>query len=283
MALEVYFRLTNNCNLECGHCCYDSKPGGETISEKDLEIALGNIPYNVRGIIFSGGEVFTRKKRLWQALEYVSDNRDEKFPLLDGVTVQTNGFWINNSIQTKETLQKMADYGVSGVQVASYDFFHQFKKIPHEVFQFSPGLIRSHGLEFYMSGNDSPVPFGRAKDLSEEKLTTKAYCFASLNRVTISPDGNVSFCCFSGSPTMGSIIEDPLDEIISRARRNTLHRKLIRHRLDLVAKKLGKDPMVPKSMACYFCSDLFDGVDMSKYNSAGLFGIVSGLLGNIKH
>lgn len=264
---DVFLRLTNNCNVSCRHCCYECSPGRESMSPKNLDVVLKNLSAKTDILTLTGGEVFTRKNLLFQALENIN------LPNLVELIVQTNGYWIKDKDDALKMLEKLSSFGVTKLEIASYDNWHKEQGIIANKIVGSYGIIRNgthnfnnSSINVYSMGVDKPTPVGRAKSLSQKEIVKTSKCFANINTPNISPDGNVSFCCFPDSPIFGSIFEESLDDIIERARENPIYQCLYSKRIANAAKLVGTydrtKEILYKKNQCFICEEVFSGINL---------------------
>ncbi len=68
--VDLLLRLTNDCNYNCKHCCYDSGKGS-TLSFDQLNSLAKTLPNYFHKILFSGGEPFLHPDILYHALSYL--------------------------------------------------------------------------------------------------------------------------------------------------------------------------------------------------------------------
>lgn len=104
---NVYFLLTNKCNLKCRHCSFDSGnslPDELTTSEIfNVLDQIGEVMAN--RITFSGGEIFT-KEDILSIIQYAKN-----IPLQ--VVLNTNGYFID-----EEMAKQLSDLEIDGVQIS---------------------------------------------------------------------------------------------------------------------------------------------------------------------
>lgn len=115
-AESVYWVFTHLCNDECDHCYNDSGPSGETLSLEACLAIVDNLPTRMDRIILSGGEPLAERKKLYAILEALKARQGETTQIM----LQTNGDLLN-----EERLDAILARGVSRIDVASIDRFHQ--------------------------------------------------------------------------------------------------------------------------------------------------------------
>jgi organic radical activating enzyme len=113
---SVYWVFTQRCNDACAHCYNLSGPHGETMSTADCLAVVENLPARVDRLILSGGEPLTERAKLYAILEAVRD----KYQGATQVMLQTNG-----DLLTPDRLDALLARGVSRIDIASIDRYHQ--------------------------------------------------------------------------------------------------------------------------------------------------------------
>lgn len=90
--INVYFVLTNRCNLKCAHCCVcanEDEKDIDILSIEDILLTIDKlIELNPFSITITGGEPLIRKD-IFEILRYLSDNYKGKIFLM------TNGLLLN--------------------------------------------------------------------------------------------------------------------------------------------------------------------------------------------
>lgn len=113
---QVYFSLTNRCNLSCVHCCIDAgKPSDDEILSTDQIInAIDKIiTLDPMDIVFSGGEPMLRKDFV-KILEYTA----QRFK--GNITISTNGTLINEeNVNILTKLCNQIDISLDGIDEES--------------------------------------------------------------------------------------------------------------------------------------------------------------------
>lgn len=115
---SVYWVFTQRCNDTCAHCYNYSGPDGETISLDDCLAIVANLPARVDRVILSGGEPLTERAKLYAILDALV----AKYGTTAQIMIQTNG-----DLLTPERLTELLRRGVTRVDIASIDRFHQGK------------------------------------------------------------------------------------------------------------------------------------------------------------
>ena len=209
--------LTKACNASCSHCITSSSPtSGGSCTAEELENWIGKAAaYDQDATIaFTGGEVFYVRRLLFKAIDIV-----RKYGLR--YTIQTNGYWGEDSDERNSILAAISDCSRLGI---SADRFHQdFINIHGVVCTFKAaidngissrlryvyakgqtpdGVLRELGLngtlyEPYVSF-DALLPVGRAaKTIDPGKFPPEdehAPCFAA-SVPTVCAGGDLFACC----------------------------------------------------------------------------------------
>jgi hypothetical protein len=113
---SLYWVFTQRCNDRCDHCYNLSGPRGATISLEDCLGIVANLPERIDRLILSGGEPLAERPKLYAILEALR----ERYRGATQVMLQTNG-----DLMTPERLDEILARGVSRIDVASVDRFHQ--------------------------------------------------------------------------------------------------------------------------------------------------------------
>jgi MoaA/NifB/PqqE/SkfB family radical SAM enzyme len=268
---SVYFSITNKCNLGCRHCSYDCRPDGKTMPEEDRDAVIDHLPRTLKSIIISGGEVFYDKPALLQTLGYM---QSKGFPGLK-VYVQTNGFWVKDEESVYKTMKELVDLGVSDINFASNDKFHEEQGIKPGKLSGNPNtplgkalrrinnqktrsriinpIFRAITWADYdidrvlrtdlIGAGEVIIPAGRAESLPEELLTKYSKCQIKFKphkeELMIDPKGDVYLCCAMMPFAIGNAIKSPLEEIVGNARENPDVQALISGGPKELAKRYG--------------------------------------------
>lgn len=236
---SAYWRITNNCNIKCKHCCYNCGPGKETMSKENIEKVVDHLPKNIKDLEITGGEVFTIKPTLYHTLSYL---QSKKFQDLN-VIVQTNGFWVTDEDSTYEVLKELYDLGVKKINFTSDDEYHIEQGINTEKLKYHKETpirlalkklkkeerkVFSLPIKIGLRGAKRIYPFGRGKSFPKEKLRKTSWCLAESilrkgkEHITIDPAGQVYPCCFGVTPSLGCAINTPLEELFEKARESPI-------------------------------------------------------------
>lgn len=277
MIETVYFQITNNCNFRCRHCAADGGPGGRTMTGTDIEKALNHLPTRLKNLVISGGEVFTIKDILFQTLAYIQNYRRRLFPNVE-LHVQTNGFWIKNDRSDVETLRTLYEYGVNHLAFSGMDGFHEEQGLWTELVESAAinagrilkrelGGIETFEFIFYGCRKGLAAPFRRASLLPESLLRPKLKCDLPLgSSITIGQDGEAFLCCWKESPSIGSVLSSPLEELVDKAAAHPVIGELMRKgplgaAVALGVYDPGKDEAY-RNRACIICKGLFAGLKL---------------------
>lgn len=281
---SVYLRITDKCNLKCRHCCYDCGPDGKSISLENLEKVIDNIPEDTEHLTLSGGEVFTERKLLMHAMDYIS-KKNEKRKKEISVKIATNGFWIRDAGQTFRILHELYDKGLRKLTIGSNDKFHREQgikvetldtygdkgplgkavKMLEEAIGFSEALHIS--IPYASPVQVFALPFGRGKSLPAKEIDNTRICIATEsfpNGITINPDGKVYPCCWAATPSIGSALEDNLNDIARKAMKDKIFKRLLTEGPRGVAKEIGyykrSDEPLYRSKQCMMCMEVFEEI-----------------------
>jgi len=274
-----YFRITEKCNFQCRHCCYECGPKGSTMSNEDIAKVIENMPDNTKGISISGGEPFVTK----DSLMFTLDNLRKKFGNI-GISVQTNGHWLNDVDSSYEVLEELIEKGVSTLEWTGHDDFHKEQgldiiKTIITIRDVEEKLKEKYGdLPIEIKGRGckaEPYKMGRAEKMPETEVSDLSYCNVVLdidpftlekraeNRkgLVIDSDGSAYLCCWRGPILLGSAVEEPVEEIYNRAIKNPVIKALMEDGPRGAAKELGiykkKDHESYTSKACKMCREIF--------------------------
>jgi len=228
---SIYFQTTHDCNLSCEHCFQDAGPHrkDETISPSDFDKSIHNMPPSQISLDLTGGELFKNEKLLWEYLDIIKvHDKKRKNPF--EVNIQTNALWVREGKEKiKQIFEKLEYYKIKELDVTSNDEYHEKVGMKKEYidalrlaqFEFEPDFsIDIRGAQ----GKNKIFPTGRGKNIVDKN--TMDYgpysCGGWLDRlhVSITPNGEVYYCCFNQFPLGGNIINEKLEKIVKRAKRN---------------------------------------------------------------
>ncbi|VVB79294.1 7-carboxy-7-deazaguanine synthase [uncultured archaeon] len=215
--------MTENCNLRCSHCYMSAGPRKKetTTSSENFQKMLEHLPDNDTRMVLTGGEIFTVEDSLRDYLELIkSENNTRKKSDSIRVLLQTNGFWLNGR-NAEKLLSYLKEMDVTELDVSSYDRRHAQQGL--RLKQYVKGLVLEYFPKSGFRGVDAAVmPLGRAK--KARKSYSAEYCIGANKKkkssVTIRSSGIVSPCCFSLLKYEGNVFEEPLLDILNRAREN---------------------------------------------------------------
>ncbi|MFH1064042.1 MAG: radical SAM/SPASM domain-containing protein [Candidatus Woesearchaeota archaeon] len=260
--------MTNNCNLECGHCSQDAGPGKKSMSLDDIKTVVDNLPRYTHEIMITGGEVFTRKRLLYATLEYVN----ETLPNLDWLRVQTNGFWATDREKVNRTLDELVDLGVTDIDVAANDAYHRMEGLDMR----RPYLLGKIAEERDMGSKRSYIrhlrvfPAGRGWSLESKRwrsFTGAPHCPEIKESISIDYEGYVYPCSIMLPGTeLGNAKEEKVYLIMQRAMKNekmTLLRekdgpRRLARQAGLSPKEIKDVQAYQKASRCGLCSYLFN-------------------------
>ncbi len=266
---DVYWRITDKCNLSCRHCCYECGPEGETVSTENAKRIIQNLPEKLEILTLTGGEPMLETRLLEEILTSIK-LRD--FPHLHTLKLQTNGFWVEGEEPTYRTLERLSEWGINQIEFASYDRFHMERGIKidnlilssDERHPLTSAVKKLAGkrkyIEIFIKGGHSIKPFGRAKNLNPGELT-QSYCFlkeVEYNIATIDPKGEVYPCCYQRPYSIGNATITPLIEIFEKSKNDRVLLALRKGDLRDIAKENGLEPYF--NIACHECDEFFSVV-----------------------
>lgn len=297
---NVLFNFTNKCNLKCRHCYASCGPEGETMDMENIVKVLEHLPKDTEILSISGGEPFVERERLRGLLRYINENKSRILPAAK-IALLTNGFWIRNSEQAYNALKDIYEQDVSFFSITSDDQFHREQGIHinwhagdcyislHKLMQKlsaekgkKNSLIRggmsipiSRGKEFravVRSGSDMAYTFGRGINLKKNERKTFSHCdirtyhnnMLTYDELTVAPDGKAYPCCWRVTPSIGSAIESPLEELVGNMGKSELFSALLEEGPEGAAKVLGvykkKDEWMYGQNPCAMCEKVFRGM-----------------------
>jgi len=269
----VYFVVTENCNLKCKHCYLSAGPEKKdtTISLSDFRKVIDHLPKFSLDLCLSGGEIFTIKNQLYEFLDYVRQNnqqRDNNRELR--VILQTNGYWATSQKKIEKIFSELKEFNLSKLEIASNDIWHENQGLNIDK---KSNILRSIWRDYFSKeilqirgGSDKPFPMGRAKRLvSLSDFFKRSYCGYDLLNLSISNSGicidtkgDVFTCCFKAFQLDGNLVNEPLEDIINRAQKTPRYIGLHKHGIKGLAladgwneKKL--EELISKKGECGFC------------------------------
>lgn len=100
----AYFEITQACNLSCEHCINDTRFGGDSHSESSLSSVADELSkLDISNLVITGGEVFLRKRQLYEILGKFRD---------DGVKTSIN---TNLTRVTVDDARRLKELGIEGI------------------------------------------------------------------------------------------------------------------------------------------------------------------------
>lgn len=289
MYSNIYFQTTYDCNLKCAPCFQNSGPGKKhtTISLENFEKIIEHFPEDEIKLCLTGGEIFKDIDRLWKYLEIIKNKNEQMQNSLHkslGIQttngqrkniietyIQTNGFWgAKNDSEIKGILEKLKGFGVDELDITSKDLYHLQEGFKHDYIYNIEEVNFYHKILSKIKIRGIPLkenifPKGRGKNNFDKENFKKnwTYCEGSLRKKTISivPNGNVYMCCYEMYQIPGNIIEEPLDEMIYRAKEDPILKILNDEGISGVAKLQGMkqseiDAISKKHGNCGLCAKL---------------------------
>lgn len=267
--LEVYWRITDRCNLVCRHCCYDCGPSGESVTPENAERIVDHLPDKLETLTLTGGEPMVVRPLLRRILGYINQR---KFPNLHTTRLQTNGYWVKNPRSTYENLVWLAEGGVNEIEFASYDLYHMEQGIcvdnlclsnPKEGRPLSSALQKLHQshqtkLKTFLKGGYLIKPFGRGKkikNITDDKCFLKDILFSI---ATIDPQGNTYPCCYQRPYSIGNVIGSPLAQLIKKAKKDPILVALNKGDLLEISRTNSLEPHF--DIFCSECEDFFSQI-----------------------
>ena len=283
--------ITEDCNARCKMCC-DSRGlvRGKTLSDKDLDIILGNVKecVTINDIGITGGEPMLYPQIIDKIFNYDFD-RGVKF------TLKTNGFWGNKTDKTEDFINRYKDK-ISKISLSYDDFHAEFidveylkniigisKKynIPTEVVACclkstsTPGdIINQFGESAYLTQfcYQPVINTGSAKLFNDndyiKTLDINSDDIRCINSVTptllITPKLDVYPCCSQVIENtilnIGNLYECSLSDCIERIKHNYIFETIFSEGFKPFInylKKQNEELLEEMSSPCEFCEFLF--------------------------
>lgn len=265
--LDLYCVMTENCNLSCDHCYMSAGPRKKhtTVSSENFQKMLRHLPITKTRIALTGGEVFTVEDNLRAYLELIeNENKKRENKNRINIQVQTNGFWLKKR-NAKDMLQYLREKRVIDLDISSDDSYHEKQGLRLDLELIS--LARSYIPEVSLRGAGPDVlPLGRAKSVETSRLIYPLSCKNS-NRginsdVTIRNNGAVYPCCFPIFKYQGNVFEEPLLDILNRAKEDPRFVALNKYGLRGIALQDGVESAelerkIAEFGSCSVCADLY--------------------------
>lgn len=239
---------TRTCPLSCGHCITESSPQVKGKMQLDqVSEYLKVIPAFAHGVCFTGGEPMLYYRDI---LELVSQARDLGLQ----TSLVTGAGWVRGESSTRARMKKLAEAGLHHVCI-SWDRYHEEFSARERPLRLARLAIEAgmgvsvrvvtitdeqkeayhamfDGLPVYLQAQ-LPVRLGRAASLPAEHFNfmtepPDGVCAVILTPV-IEADGTVYACCgpsyYAGKSSplrLGNTSEEPLEDILARARQDPL-------------------------------------------------------------
>ncbi|MFA5887662.1 MAG: hypothetical protein WC852_03045, partial [Candidatus Nanoarchaeia archaeon] len=270
------------------HCYASCGPHGETMSMENIERVIEHMPKNTFYFDISGGEPLMETERLMQMMGYIMKNKPRIMPdATHGML--TNGFWIK-SANAYAILKELFDKGISLIEITSNDKFHREQGINgeelanhvsslmgqlaaetgkiergygrHNRLESTEGhtLLEVNSREYYITAH----PFGRGRELENNEIESDSFCKIAIRRQiepAIGPDGLVYPCCWRVTPSIGSAIESPLEDLVENMAKSELFSALLKGGPKGAAQVLGvyreEDKEIYKRNPCVKCEEIF--------------------------
>ena len=144
---SVYLVITTKCNngvaavaadgevthRTCAHCLNGSGPNGVSMTFAEVERVVANLPYPLREIEISGGEVLHPDvlPLTLHALRLCAERHGDDLLL----SIQTNGDFLRSARGCHDTLSLLREAGLRRVVVASMDMYHARGATPQDGFE----------------------------------------------------------------------------------------------------------------------------------------------------
>lgn len=231
---DVLFNFTNRCNLQCRHCYAGCGPEGETMSMENIEKVLEHIPKDTEIFSISGGEPFMEQKKMMRIIRQINEMQMPHAK----VAVLTNGFWLRNEESAYAIIKDLMASGLKCLGITSADRFHleqgldasYLNKNIHSIMQrlYDEGVS---AMEIRSWGSNAAHPFGRGKSIKKKEQSSASMCSIIHGKgvePTIVPDGLVYPCCWRVTPSIGSALESPLEELVGNMAKSELFSALLR-------------------------------------------------------
>lgn len=264
--LDLYCVMTENCNLSCDHCYMSAGPKKKhtTVSSENFQKMLGHLPITRTHIALTGGEIFTVEDSLRDYLDLISianEKREKKQRI--NVEIQTNGFWLKKR-NARELLSYLSEKDVYELDISSADKYHQNQglKIEEKFIELAKEYIPIVGSR----GAENALPIGRANGIdgtfSFYPLMCKNVNKGKNSEVTIRNSGKVYPCCFPIFEYSGNVFEEPLLDILNRAKVDPRFIALNNHGLRGIALEDGiktkeLEKLILERGTCGACVELY--------------------------
>jgi len=250
------------------------------MSKENIARVVENLPASTEEITVSGGEPFIVR----DSLMFTLDKIRKKFDSVE-LRVQTNGYWMDGLGSSWSTIEELLNYGVDVLEWTGHDDFHKEQgldvtKVIFTIMDIEKKLEERYGksslrIDGRGCNMQKAVRFGRAEMLPEEETSETTPCHIFFKKIssphgereddgvdlTIDNEGNVFLCCWKMPVSLGSAIEEPIEEIYRRAMENPVINTLVVEGLGKAAKVMGiykkKDERKYFYNSCMMCKKIF--------------------------
>ena len=282
---SIYWVISRDCNQRCGHCYNNSEPGAPGLSLDEIERCVEHFPVPddvpVHRVILSGGEVLVWPELLFRALECLNQH----FGDATEFWIQTNGDLLDATV-----LKRLLAHNVVRVDVSSMDAFHNKSTVARR--RELVMLFEKHGLHrelfigtrrpsyaFWGATEDKWIgplwPRGRARQngLSAASVDNKFCSMWSgakgfLNYRQPGSEVNIQLadvypCCPMTCRPLGSLLAEPLTELLDRCAEHPVYRALNAGRPDIMGESLGvseaeaRERIEVLGNECLWCDEFF--------------------------
>lgn len=288
---SIYWVISRDCNQRCPHCYNDSEPGAPGLALDEISRCIAHLPgagdVPIDRIILSGGEVLVWPELLFHALAELHARYGDSVRLM----VQTNGDLLDAAM-----LERLLAAHVCRIDVASMDKFHpkstlERRELLEQLFatagmQPATGIDRGNEGEgaaakfaFWGATEDAWIgplwPRGRAQQKRLSKATAgDDFCgnwSGAKNFLNYRGQGcevNVQLadvypCCPMTCRPIGSLLAEPLLEMLDRCATHPVYRALNEGRPEAMGESLGLDEAYGRERTkalgnhCLWCDEFF--------------------------
>jgi hypothetical protein len=290
---SIYWVVSRNCNQRCPHCYNDSEPGAPGLTLPQVSQCVANLPdpaaVPVGRIIVSGGEVLVWPELLFHALTALYERYGEASQLM----VQTNGDLLDAA-----TLDRLLELHVCRLDVSSMDQYHPkttLRRREHLTGLFESRrmveartIARTAGTDssprrlvyaFWGATEDQWIgplwPRGRARQSSLSKAGPEHdFCgnwSGAKNFLNYRGEGcevNVQLadvypCCPMTCRPIGSLLAEPLIDILDRCALHPVYRALNEGRPEAMGEFMGISEAEGRRRSrelgnhCLWCDEFF--------------------------
>jgi len=293
---SIYWVLSRDCNQRCAHCYNDSEPGAPGLTAAEVSVCVDHLPapgdVPIDRIILSGGEPLVWPDLLFHALSALHGRYGDSVQL----HIQTNGDLLDEGM-----LERCIAHHVSRIDVAGMDRFHE--KATRARRPYLEGLFRKYGFEepayvgeadgarpaadgrrhyaFWGATEDTwigPIwPRGRARRHGASKAGPEhRFCSGwsgAARFLDYRGEGcevNVQLaevypCCPMTVRPVGSLLEEPLFDILDRCAEHPVFQALNEGRPEAMGEHLGisEEEGFRRSRVlgnhCLWCDEFFSG------------------------